>query len=112
MSTVDPRLDGLSPKENKPPQDGGVNPYPTVLGIHNSRGPRSQQNSRKSRVTKKSSPFGAEVAKESARNEKIAKKSLGPNPEPMRMHQRGLCIRIAMTWASRPSWNRTICVRT
>ncbi|MED6212676.1 hypothetical protein PIB30_085810 [Stylosanthes scabra] len=36
-------------------QDGGVNPYPNVLGIHNSGGPRSQQNSSKSRVTRKNS---------------------------------------------------------
>ncbi|MED6152119.1 hypothetical protein PIB30_088894 [Stylosanthes scabra] len=56
--------------------------------------------------------FGAEVAKESARNKKIATKILSPNLEPMRTHQRSLCVRIAMPWASHPSWNRTICVRT
>ncbi|MED6186735.1 hypothetical protein PIB30_069561 [Stylosanthes scabra] len=55
--------------------------------------------------------FGGEVAKESARNEKIAKKSLKA-PEPMHTHQRSLCVRIAITWASRPSWNRTRCVRS
>ncbi|MED6172980.1 hypothetical protein PIB30_055117 [Stylosanthes scabra] len=56
MSTADPSLDGLSPKGNLPPQGGEVNPYPNVLGIHNSRGPRSQQNSSKSRITRKNSP--------------------------------------------------------
>ncbi|MED6175537.1 hypothetical protein PIB30_079301, partial [Stylosanthes scabra] len=56
MSTADPRLDELLPNGNKPPQGGEVNPYPNVLGIHNSRGPRSQQNSSKSRVTRKNSP--------------------------------------------------------
>ncbi|MED6123760.1 hypothetical protein PIB30_052414 [Stylosanthes scabra] len=35
---------------------GEVNPYPNVLGIYNSRGPRYQQNSSKSRVTRKNSP--------------------------------------------------------
>ncbi|MED6172286.1 hypothetical protein PIB30_048716 [Stylosanthes scabra] len=35
---------------------GGINPVPEVLGIHNSREPRSQQNSSKSRVTRKNSP--------------------------------------------------------
>ncbi|MED6174634.1 hypothetical protein PIB30_070912 [Stylosanthes scabra] len=35
---------------------GGVDPYLNFLGIHNSRGPRSQQNSSKSRVTRKNSP--------------------------------------------------------
>ncbi|MED6109602.1 hypothetical protein PIB30_035196 [Stylosanthes scabra] len=64
--------------------------------------------------------FGAKVAKESARNEKISKKSLKVKSrayayapkEPIRTHQRSLSVRIAMPWASRPSWNRTICVRT
>ncbi|MED6189933.1 hypothetical protein PIB30_100825, partial [Stylosanthes scabra] len=45
MSTADPRLDGLSLKGNWPPHVGEVNPYPDVLGIHNSKGPKSQQNS-------------------------------------------------------------------
>ncbi|MED6216618.1 hypothetical protein PIB30_009211 [Stylosanthes scabra] len=40
MITTDPRLDGLSPKGNEPPQGGGANPYPKILGIHNSGGPR------------------------------------------------------------------------
>ncbi|MED6172859.1 hypothetical protein PIB30_053841 [Stylosanthes scabra] len=35
---------------------GGVNPYPNVLGIHNSGGPRSQQNSSKFHVIRKNSP--------------------------------------------------------
>ncbi|MED6141153.1 hypothetical protein PIB30_100486 [Stylosanthes scabra] len=41
ISGTDPRLDGLSLKGNKPLQGGGVNPYPNVLGIHNSGGPRT-----------------------------------------------------------------------
>ncbi|MED6176607.1 hypothetical protein PIB30_089846, partial [Stylosanthes scabra] len=31
------------------------------------------------------------------------RKAWRPNPEPMRTHPRGLCVCIAMTWASRPS---------
>ncbi|MED6173297.1 hypothetical protein PIB30_058037 [Stylosanthes scabra] len=41
MIITDPGLDGLSPKGNEPPQGGGVNPYPKILGIHNSGGPKS-----------------------------------------------------------------------
>ncbi|MED6109925.1 hypothetical protein PIB30_038101 [Stylosanthes scabra] len=40
MITTNPRLDGLSPKGNKPPQGGGVNPYPKILGILNNGGLR------------------------------------------------------------------------
>ncbi|MED6124748.1 hypothetical protein PIB30_061875, partial [Stylosanthes scabra] len=44
--TTDPRLDGLSPKGNEPPQGGRVNSYPKILGIHNSGGPRSYNRTR------------------------------------------------------------------
>ncbi|MED6116263.1 hypothetical protein PIB30_098482, partial [Stylosanthes scabra] len=37
------------------------------------------------------------------------RKAWRPNPVPMRTHRRLMCVRIAMTWASRPSWNRTLC---
>nr|MED6126651.1 hypothetical protein [Stylosanthes scabra] len=43
--------------------------------------------------------FGAEVAKESARNEKIAKKSLKAKSRAYVLHQRSLCVPIAMPWA-------------
>ncbi|MED6181088.1 hypothetical protein PIB30_016426 [Stylosanthes scabra] len=35
MITASPRLDELSPRRNKPPQGGEVNPCPRILGIHN-----------------------------------------------------------------------------
>ncbi|MED6216826.1 hypothetical protein PIB30_011416 [Stylosanthes scabra] len=46
MTTTDPRLDGLSPKGNKPPKGGGVNPYPKIRGIHNNGGPKSYNRTR------------------------------------------------------------------
>ncbi|MED6218083.1 hypothetical protein PIB30_023618 [Stylosanthes scabra] len=46
MITIDPILDGLSPKGNEPPQGGGVNLYLKILGIHNSGGPRSYNRTR------------------------------------------------------------------
>ncbi|MED6200263.1 hypothetical protein PIB30_083385 [Stylosanthes scabra] len=55
--------------------------------------------------------FGAEVAKESARNEKIAKKSLKAKSRAY-VNAPSLCIRITMPWASHPSLNRTICICT
>ncbi|MED6152038.1 hypothetical protein PIB30_088121, partial [Stylosanthes scabra] len=36
--------------------NGGTNPVPNVLCVHNNVEPRSQQNSSKSRVTGKNSP--------------------------------------------------------
>ncbi|MED6126289.1 hypothetical protein PIB30_076934 [Stylosanthes scabra] len=36
---------------------GGINPVPNVLCIHNNKEPRSQQNSSKSRITGKNSPW-------------------------------------------------------
>ncbi|MED6175020.1 hypothetical protein PIB30_074580, partial [Stylosanthes scabra] len=56
--------------------------------------------------------IGVEVAKESARNEKITKKSLEARFSAYAYAPRLIWVRIAMTWAARPSWNRTLCVRT
>ncbi|MED6147347.1 hypothetical protein PIB30_043327 [Stylosanthes scabra] len=46
MITTDPRLHGLSLKENELPQGGRVNPYPKILGIHNSGGSGSYDKTR------------------------------------------------------------------
>ncbi|MED6181490.1 hypothetical protein PIB30_019744 [Stylosanthes scabra] len=35
MINVSPKLDELSPRRNKAPQSGEVNPYSHILGIHN-----------------------------------------------------------------------------
>ncbi|MED6226210.1 hypothetical protein PIB30_101298, partial [Stylosanthes scabra] len=56
--------------------------------------------------------IGAEVAKESAKNEKIMKKSLKAKFIAYAYAPRLICVRISMTWAARPSWNRTLCVCT
>ncbi|MED6165088.1 hypothetical protein PIB30_096286 [Stylosanthes scabra] len=53
--------------------------------------------------------IGAKVAKESARNEKITKKRLKAKFSAYAYAPRLICKRIAMTWAARPSWNRTLC---
>ncbi|MED6158809.1 hypothetical protein PIB30_036222 [Stylosanthes scabra] len=53
--------------------------------------------------------IGAEVAKEGARNEEITKKSLEANSDAYVYAPMVTCIRIAKTWASRLSWNRTLC---
>ncbi|MED6143763.1 hypothetical protein PIB30_009012 [Stylosanthes scabra] len=46
LSRTERKLDGLSLKENEPPQGVGVNPYPKILGIHNSGGSGSYDRTR------------------------------------------------------------------
>ncbi|MED6139563.1 hypothetical protein PIB30_085048 [Stylosanthes scabra] len=53
--------------------------------------------------------IGPEVAKESARNEKITKKSLDAKFSAYAYAPRLICVRITMTCAARPGWNRTLC---
>ncbi|MED6192949.1 hypothetical protein PIB30_014734 [Stylosanthes scabra] len=50
------RLDELSLRRNKPPQDGGINPCPHILGIHNCEDTDLMMDSSKPRVTWINSP--------------------------------------------------------
>ncbi|MED6151954.1 hypothetical protein PIB30_087224 [Stylosanthes scabra] len=59
-----------------------------------------------------SAKIGAEMAKENTRNEKITKKILEARFSAFAYASRLICVCIAMTWAARPSWNRTLCVLT
>ncbi|MED6139845.1 hypothetical protein PIB30_087782 [Stylosanthes scabra] len=56
----------------------------------------------------KMAKIGVEVAKKDARNEEITKKSLEANSDGYAYAPMVTCVRIAKTWASRLSWNRTL----
>ncbi|MED6181514.1 hypothetical protein PIB30_019941 [Stylosanthes scabra] len=64
------RLDELSLKRNKPPQDGGVNPFPQILGIHNYEDSNLTIDSSKPRVTGINSP-AVHAWRESVNNTRV-----------------------------------------
>ncbi|MED6162592.1 hypothetical protein PIB30_071918 [Stylosanthes scabra] len=56
MITANPRLDELLFRRNQPPQGGGINPYPHILGIHNCEDTDLTIDSSKPRLTWINSP--------------------------------------------------------
>ncbi|MED6184263.1 hypothetical protein PIB30_045848 [Stylosanthes scabra] len=67
MITANPRPDELSPRRNKPPQGGGINPCPHILSIHNYEDTDLTMDSSKPHVTGINSP-AVHVWRESADN--------------------------------------------
>ncbi|MED6182372.1 hypothetical protein PIB30_027869 [Stylosanthes scabra] len=64
------KLDEQSLKRNEPPQGGGINPYPHILGIHNREDSYLTINSSKPCITRINSP-AVHAGKESVNNTRV-----------------------------------------
>ncbi|MED6135615.1 hypothetical protein PIB30_048275 [Stylosanthes scabra] len=106
MITPNPRLDELSPRRNKPPQDGGINLCPHILGIQNCEDTDLTMDSSKPCVTGINS-LAVQAWRESADNLEVERTQV--NPAVTRKHTHAFTHQVeSVSQGPHPCWQGRI----